>query len=95
MRTYLEFEKPIADLEGKIEDLRQMDAEADGVSVNEEIERLEAKSGQLLKDTYAKLDRWQKTQVARHPGRPHFSDYAATMFEDFTPLAGDRGYAED
>ena len=95
MRTYLEFEKPIADLEGKIEDLRQMDGAPEGVNVRDEIERLEIKSNQLLKDTYAKLDRWQKTQVARHPGRPHFCDYASRLFEDFTPLAGDRGYAED
>ncbi|MEM6852485.1 MAG: carboxyl transferase domain-containing protein, partial [Pseudomonadota bacterium] len=95
MRTYLEFEKPIADLEGKIEDLRQMDGNAEGLNVREEIEKLEDKSTQLLKDTYAKLSRWQKTQVARHPGRPHFSDYVEGLFEDFTQLAGDRGFSED
>jgi len=96
MRTYLDFEKPLADLEGRIEDLKQMNGSADsGVNVADEVERLEAKAAELLKDTYAKLTRWQKTQVARHPGRPHFKDYAAALLEDYTPLAGDRGFAED
>ncbi|MBI1366143.1 MAG: acetyl-CoA carboxylase carboxyltransferase subunit alpha [Alphaproteobacteria bacterium] len=94
MRTYLEFEKPIAELEGRIEDLRQMEGEG-GVTVNEEIEKLQAKADQLLSDTYAKLTRWQKTQVARHAGRPHFSDYVRLLVEDFTPLAGDRSFGED
>ena len=94
MRTYLSFEQPIADLEGRIEDLRQMDASA-GVNVAEEIEKLQGKADQLLKDTYSKLSRWQKTEVARHAARPHFKDYVAGLVEDFTPLAGDRGFSED
>lgn len=94
MRTYLEFEKPIAELEGRIEDLRQMPVEGD-VDVNEEIAKLQEKADQLLEDTYGKLSRWQKTQVARHAGRPHFSDYSKFLVEDFTPLAGDRVFGED
>jgi acetyl-CoA carboxylase carboxyl transferase subunit alpha len=94
MRTYLEFEKPIAELEGRIADLQQMDPGA-GVNVNEEIEKLQSKANQLLADTYGKLTRWQKTQVARHAGRPHFSDYVRLLVEDFTPLAGDRSFGED
>ena len=94
MRTYLEFEKPIAELEGRIADLQQMDPGA-GVNVNEEIEKLQSKANQLLTDTYGKLTRWQKTQVARHAGRPHFSDYVRLLVEDFTPLAGDRSFGED
>ena len=94
MRTYLEFEKPIAELEGRIEDLRQMDA-GDGVDVDEEINKLQEKADALLSETYAKLNRWQKTLVARHASRPHFSDYVAKLVEDFTPLAGDRAFGED
>lgn len=94
MRTYLDFEKPIAELEGRIEDLRQMEP-VDGVSVDEEIEKLQSKAEQLLSETYGKLTRWQKTQVARHAGRPHFSDYVSMLVEDFTPLAGDRAFGED
>lgn len=96
MRTYLEFEKPIADLEGKIENLRALDGEDENdVNVSEEINRLQAKADNLLADTYAKLNRWQKSQVARHASRPHFSDYVRLMVEDFTPLAGDRRFGED
>lgn len=94
MRTYLDFEKPIAELEGKIADLRQMDGEA-GVNVDEEIQKLQGKADTLLSDAYAKLSRWQKTQVARHAGRPHFSDYVSQLVDDFTPLAGDRAFGED
>ena len=94
MRTYLDFEKPIAELEGRIEDLRQTEAQ-EGVNVAEEIERLQGKADQLLSDTYAKLSRWQKTQVARHANRPHFSEYVKFMVEDFSPLAGDRAFGED
>ncbi|MEL7239497.1 MAG: acetyl-CoA carboxylase carboxyl transferase subunit alpha, partial [Planctomycetota bacterium] len=94
MRTYLEFEKPIAELEGRIEDLRQMDAGED-VDVEEEISKLQEKADQLLEETYSKLSRWEKTQVARHASRPHFSDYVAKLVEDFTPLAGDRAFGED
>ncbi len=97
MRTYLEFEKPLADLEGRIEDLKQMNGEAaeSGVNVAEEIERLEGKAEELLRETYSKLTRWQKTQVARHPTRPHFRHFVEAMFNDFTPLAGDRAFGED
>lgn len=94
MRTYLDFEKPIAELEGKIADLRQMDGEA-GVNVDEEIQKLQGKADTLLSDAYAKLSRWQKAQVARHAGRPHFSDYVSQLVDDFTPLAGDRAFGED
>ncbi len=94
MRTYLEFEKPIAELEGRIADLKQTDP-ASGLNVHEEVEKLQAKADQLLVDTYSKLSRWQKTQVARHAARPHFSDYVKYLVEDFTPLAGDRSFGED
>lgn len=94
MRTYLDFEKPIAELEGRIEDLRQMNG-GGGVNVDEEIGKLQDKAEQLLADAYSKLSRWQKTQVARHAARPHFSDYIARLFDDFTPLGGDRAFGED
>jgi len=94
MRTYLDFEKPIAELEGKIADLRQMDGET-GVNVAEEIEKLQSKADSLLADAYSKLSRWQKAQVARHASRPHFSDYVEQLVDDFTPLAGDRSFGED
>ena len=94
MRVYLEFETPIAELEGKIEELRQND-EGDANSVKEEIDRLQGRVDQLLVDAYSKLNRWQKTQVARHAARPKFSDYAAHLLDDFTPLAGDRKFGED
>jgi len=95
MRTYLDFEKPIAELEGKVEELRQVAGEGSTVEVSDEIARLEIKAAGLIKDTYAKLTRWQKVQVARHPARPHFSDYVGQLIEDFTPLAGDRNFADD
>ncbi|NOX84225.1 MAG: acetyl-CoA carboxylase carboxyltransferase subunit alpha [Alphaproteobacteria bacterium] len=94
MRTYLDFEKPIAELEGRIEDLRQTNGAVD-VNVGEEIEKLQGKADQLLLDAYGKLTRWQKTLVARHASRPHFSDYVARLVEDFTPLSGDRAFGED
>lgn len=94
MRTYLDFEKPVAELEGRIEDLRRVNSE-NGVSVDEEISRLQSKADALLADAYGKLSRWQKTQVARHAARPHFSDYVAKLFDDFTSLAGDRAFGED
>ncbi|MEO0399341.1 MAG: acetyl-CoA carboxylase carboxyltransferase subunit alpha [Pseudomonadota bacterium] len=94
MRTYLDFEKPIADLEGKIQELRQVDTAAD-VNVGEEIERLQGKVDQLLAETYGKLSRWEKTQVARHLSRPRFSDYVEHLVDDFTPLAGDRKFGDD
>jgi acetyl-CoA carboxylase carboxyl transferase subunit alpha len=95
MRTYLDFEKPVADLEGKVHELRAMQREDTAVNVEDEIARLESKAEQALSDIYQRLTPWQKTQIARHPDRPHFRDYVSTLIEDFTPLAGDRGYSED
>ncbi|MBF0334150.1 MAG: acetyl-CoA carboxylase carboxyltransferase subunit alpha [Alphaproteobacteria bacterium] len=92
--NFLDFEKPIAELEGKIEELRHL-SDTDEINIADEVARLQAKVDKLLKSTYAKLTPWQKTQVARHPDRPHFSDYVAHLIEDFTPLAGDRAFAED
>ena len=95
MRTYLDFEKPVAELESKIADLKAIDGDEDAVSITEEVTRLQQKAHQALTDTYAKLTPWQKTQVARHPDRPHCLDYVAALIEDFVPLAGDRYFAED
>ena len=94
MNTYLEFEKPIAELEGKIKELRHV-ADGGGVNIVDEISRLQEKVERLLRQTYGKLTPWQRTQVARHPDRPHFVDYIEGLVEDFTPLAGDRAYADD
>ena len=94
MISYLEFEKPVATLDAKIAELRQTAAGGE-VQVGGEIQRLEQKSAELLRSTYAALTAWQKTQVARHPMRPHFVDYVALMFEDFIPLGGDRRFGED
>ncbi len=95
MRSYLDFEKPVADLQGKVQELRTLEKEGDAVAIGEEISRLEAKAAQALAEIYGKLSPWQKTQVARHPDRPHTSDYARALIEDFTPLAGDRKFGED
>ena len=95
MRTYLDFEKPVAELEAKVEELRAMAATGDAVSVGEEIGKLEAKAGVALKELYAELTPWQKTQVARHPQRPHALDYIAGLITDFVPLAGDRKFGDD
>ncbi len=95
MRTYLDFEKPVAELEAKLEELRAIGAAGEPVSVGEEIGRLESKAKETLSQLYSNLTPWQKTQVARHPQRPHFSDYVAHLIEDFTPLAGDRKFGED
>ena len=94
MQTYLEFEKQIADLDGKVRELRTVGEADDAVKIDEEVSKLEAKSQTALADLYKKLDPWQKTQVARHPDRPHFKDYVAAMVEDFQSLAGDRAYAD-
>ena len=94
MLTYLDFEKPIAELETRVSELRET-ASAGDIDIDAEIERLEAKANKLLRDTYAKLTPWQKAQVARHPDRPHFKDYVAGIAEDFLPLAGDRSFADD
>jgi acetyl-CoA carboxylase carboxyl transferase subunit alpha len=95
MRTYIEFEKPIAELEAKVAELRSLSEDGGNVSLEEDIGRLEQKAKQLLADTYAKLNPWQKTMVARHAERPHCQDYINGLIEDFTTLAGDRYYAED
>jgi acetyl-CoA carboxylase carboxyl transferase subunit alpha len=94
MPTYLDFERPISELAARIEELRET-AEGSDLNIGAEIDRLEAKSERMLRDTYAKLTPWQKTQVARHPDRPHFKDYVAALVDDFVPLAGDRNFAED
>src|SRR5205085_10350346 len=94
MRSYLDFEKPVGELEQKIEELRAMQASGD-VSVADEIERLEAKAAQTLSELYENLTPWQKTQVARWPTRPHCLDYVAGLITDFTPLAGDRKFGDD
>ncbi|MEM9279463.1 MAG: acetyl-CoA carboxylase carboxyltransferase subunit alpha [Pseudomonadota bacterium] len=95
MASYLEFEKPVADLDGQIKELRTMGKEDATVDISDEITRLQKKSDDLLKGLYAKLSPWEKTQVARHPDRPHFVDYQKAMIDDFTPLAGDRYFGED
>src|SRR6202522_1420942 len=94
MRHFLDFEKPIAELEGKIEELRRM-SEPDGINIAEEVARLTDKADKQLRATYAKLTPWQKTLVARHPDRPRALAYIRQLIEDFTPLAGDRAFAED
>lgn len=94
MPHFLEFEKPIAELEARVRDLRET-AEAGSLNIDAEIGRLEQKSERLLRETYGKLTPWQKTQVARHPERPHFKDYVAGLATDFMPLAGDRNFGED
>ena len=94
MITFLNFEKPAAELEAKIRELRHL-ASGDGVNITDEVGRLESKLDKMLRETYGKLTPWQKTQVARHPERPHFKDYVEALIEDFTPLAGDRAFADD
>ena len=94
VQTFLDFEKPIAELEARVAELRET-ANAGSLDLDAEIGKLEAKSAKLLRDTYAKLTPWQKAQVARHPERPHFNDYIAGLTEDFLPLAGDRAFADD
>ncbi len=95
IRTYLDFEKPIAELESKIEELKALKNEDGNVSIDEEVKLLDRKARTALKETYAQLTPWQKTQVARHPDRPHCVDYINYLIEDFVPLAGDRYFAED
>ena len=94
-QTYLEFEKPIAALEGQIRELRDVGKAQDGVDLVEEINKLEGKVSDQIGKLYKDLDPWQKTQVARHPNRPHCYDYIDALVDDFTPLAGDRLYSED
>jgi acetyl-CoA carboxylase carboxyl transferase subunit alpha len=94
MLTYLDFEKPIAELETRVAELRET-ATAGSIDIDSEIARLEAKSAKLLRETYARLTPWQKSQVARHPERPHFNNYVAGIADDFVPLAGDRAFGDD
>ncbi len=94
MRHFLDFEKPLAELDAKIAELQAM-SQADGLNIADEIARLTDKADKQLRATYGKLTAWQKAQVARHPGRPKASDYIAALITDYTPLAGDRAFAED
>ena len=94
MISYLDFEKPVAELEKQIAELRAA-SDGDDIDISQELERLEWKSAALLASTYANLTPWQKTQVARHPSRPHFRDYVEHIFTDFMPLGGDRAFADD
>ncbi len=93
--NYLEFEKPLAEIEGKAEELRAMARSASGMDVGREAEALDRKAETALRDLYKNLTPWQKCQVARHPDRPHCKDYIEALFAEFTPLAGDRNFAED
>ncbi|HTO84821.1 MAG TPA: acetyl-CoA carboxylase carboxyltransferase subunit alpha [Methylomirabilota bacterium] len=94
MPTYLDFEKPIAELEGKIAELRHLSDGGD-INIADEVGKLQQKADRLLRQTYGKLSAWQKTLVARHPDRPHAVDYIGNLVEDFTPLAGDRSFGDD
>ena len=94
MRAYLDFEKPVAELEARIDELRSAETPKNGDS-GEEIGRLEARASEALREVYAQLSPWQKMQVARHPQRPHCLDFVQGLIEDFTPLAGDRKFGED
>ena len=96
MISFLDFEKPIAELEARIHDLRQLDGEQEGgADIEDEVGRLQAKADELLRETYGKLTPWQKVLVARHPDRPQFKDFVAGLIDGFVPLAGDRAYADD
>ena len=94
MISFLDFEKPIAAIQSKIQELRET-AQDGGIDIGSEIDKLEQRSDKMLADTYAKLTPWQKTQVARHPDRPHFNHYVSGLFDEFMPLAGDRAFADD
>ena len=95
MHNYLDFEKPISDLEAKIHELKKLAEEDESIDTSEEIGRLETRAREAMEEIYSKLNAWQKTQVARHPQRPHCVDDAAELFTEVTPLAGDRKFAED
>jgi acetyl-CoA carboxylase carboxyl transferase subunit alpha len=95
MRSYLDFEKAVAEIDAKIDELTGVVAAGGSVALNDEINRLETKAQALLKDLYSALTPWQKAMVARHPLRPHFKDYIMGLIEDFSPLAGDRAFGED
>ena len=93
--TYLEFEKPLADLEGKAEELRALARKGEGVDLEKEAAALDKKAADQLRELYRTLDPWRKTLVARHPERPHCKDYVEALFTEYTPLAGDRAFGED
>jgi len=93
MRSYLDFEKPVAELDSKVDELRAL--AASGTDISEEIGKIEEKAAEALAELYANLTPWQKTLVARHPQRPHFTDFISHLITEFTPLAGDRKFAED
>jgi acetyl-CoA carboxylase carboxyl transferase subunit alpha len=95
MRSYLDFEKSVAELEAKVEELRTLQETGNALAIGEEIARLEGKAAAALDELYAGLTPWQKTQVARHPQRPHCLDYVGALITDFAPLAGDRKFGED
>ena len=95
MTHYLEFEKPLAEIEGKAEELRAMARANAEMDVEKEAAALDKKAADLLKDLYKNLDPWRKCQVARHPNRPHCKDYIEALFNEYTPLAGDRNFADD
>jgi acetyl-CoA carboxylase carboxyl transferase subunit alpha len=95
MRSYLDFEKPVAELEAKIEELRALQGNGESIAIGDEINRIEGKAALALKELYGALTPWQKTQVARHPQRPHCLDYVNALITDFVPLAGDRKHGED
>src|SRR6201990_985295 len=95
MRSYLDFEKPVAEIEAKVAELRALESSDSAAAFGEEISRLEAKAAETLKDLYAELTPWQKTQVARHPERPHCLDYIGALITDFLPLSGDRKFGDD
>ncbi len=95
MHAYLEFEKGLAEIEGKAEELRTLARERDGMDVETEAAALDAKAAAMLKDLYANLTPWWKCLVARHPDRPHCRDYIAALFDEYMPLAGDRNFADD
>lgn len=95
MQSYLDFEKPVAELQGKIAELKKIGEADSAVSIDEELERLQTRAEDALADIYAKLSPWQITQVARHPNRPHFNDYLEHLVSEWTPLSGDRQFAED
>ncbi|MCR9109492.1 acetyl-CoA carboxylase carboxyltransferase subunit alpha [Marivita sp. XM-24bin2] len=95
MTNYLDFEKPLAEIEGKAEELRAMARKNDEMDIEDEARALDAKADALLKDLYKKLTPWRKCQIARHPERPHCKDYIEALFSEYTPLAGDRNFADD
>jgi acetyl-CoA carboxylase carboxyl transferase subunit alpha len=95
MRSYLDFEKPVAELEAKIADLKTLAENGEAVSIEDEVTRLKARADEALAALYTQLTPWQKTLVARHPNRPHFTDYVGALITEFTPLAGDRSFGED